>query len=99
MFFYQIHLYPIFSMVRVQQKIKFGQSLLEYFTLREWRFLNKNALSMSKYLTKEDLDIFYMANATFDIDEYLKMTIYGARTYCLKENPKSVEFWKKYLTL
>lgn len=86
-------------MVRVQEKIRFGSKLLEYFTLREWRFLNKKGLAVGKAMTPEDLDIFYMANVDFDIDDFLKMAILGARTYCMKENPKSMPFWRKYLIL
>lgn len=86
-------------MVRVQEKIKFGMKLLEYFTLREWRFLNKNALQLGKHLSPEDLEIFYLSNVEFDVDDYLRMAILGARTFILKENPKNIPFWRKVFKL
>lgn len=84
-------------MIRVQNKISVGLEVLQYFTLREWDFRNKNAIALTGALDSDDQEIFYMANVKFDIEDYMKTAILGARKYCMKENPKSLPFWRVYL--
>ncbi|KAI4461604.1 male sterility protein 2-related [Holotrichia oblita] len=88
------------SMVRVQNKITFGLELLEYFSTRNWLFINNNALNLEKGLSKEERQKFPVTSCiNLDPDKYLEDCLYGARTYCLKENPKSLLFCRIYIRL
>lgn len=86
-------------MVRLQKKISIGLALLQYFTLREWHFCNEKSLNVQKDFTKEDLKLFYMFNADFDVDMYLLTALLGTRKYCLKEDLKTLPRSRKYLAL
>lgn len=86
-------------MVRVQEKISVGLEVLQYFTMREWKFKNTKSMSLCKSITPEDFKIFYLQNVTYDVKEYLTYSLLGARQYCLKENPNSIPFWRKVIKM
>lgn len=87
-------------MVRVQNKITFGLQLLEYFSMRNWLFINNNTLSLERGLSKDERQKFPTTSCiNLDPEIYLEDCIYGARTYCLKENPKTLPFCRIYVKL
>jgi len=72
-------------MVRVQKRIKIGMEVLQYFTMRDWDFKNTNGKELTNLLDPEDREIFYMANASYDIEDYFKWAVLGSRIYIMKE--------------
>ncbi|KAJ9586188.1 hypothetical protein L9F63_020162, partial [Diploptera punctata] len=72
-------------MVRVQNRISIGLEVLQYFTMRDWNFNNKNLLSIKTILSEEDRETFFIDNIDYDIERYIADSILGARTYCVKE--------------
>ncbi|RZF32453.1 hypothetical protein LSTR_LSTR013397 [Laodelphax striatellus] len=77
-------------MVRVQNRIKVGMEVLQYFTIRNWYFKISKARSLTHKMNPRDREIFYLENCTYDIDEYLKTSMLGARQYCMKEPLSSI---------
>lgn len=86
-------------MVRIQKRIKLGMHLLQYFTLREWKFRNKKFVAVLESVPDNERDIFYSTNVEFNIDVYIKDIILGARKYTLKEKDKDIPGAKRYLWL
>lgn len=83
----------------MQKRIKLGMHLLQYFTLREWKFKNDEFLRVIDLIPEDEMNTFYTTNIKFDFDEYLTDIILGTRLYCLKEDPKNIPWAKKYLKL
>lgn len=72
-------------MVHVQNRIKLGMELLQYFTMRNWIFIIKDLTSVLDQLSPEEQKIFFLANNEINLPEYMKNAILGARVYCMKE--------------
>ncbi|XP_039296931.1 putative fatty acyl-CoA reductase CG5065 [Nilaparvata lugens] len=77
-------------MVRVQNRIKVGMAVLQYFTMRNWYFKIAKARSLTNKMNERDREIFYLENCSYDIDEYLRTSMLGARQYCMKEPLSSI---------
>ena len=58
---------------------------MEYFTTKDWNFQNSNTISLGDSLDKQDKKLFYFTKFDYDIEEYLKDVILGARKYCIKD--------------
>ncbi|XP_049861196.1 putative fatty acyl-CoA reductase CG5065 isoform X1 [Schistocerca gregaria] len=86
-------------MVRLQNRISNGLKVLQYFTLRQWNFDNKEILELSSRMTKEDCETFYMANVEYDVDSYLLACVLGARQYCMKEPLSSLPRARRHLKM
>ena len=72
-------------MVRVQNRIGLGCKLLQYFTMRQWRFKIDRFMSIYDKISDEERDIFYTTNAKYTMEGYMKDCILGARVFCMKE--------------
>lgn len=79
-----------FSMIHVQKKIQCGLDVLQYFTTHQWRFPNAKLLAIREAMNPVDKEIFTLDFEGIAIIPYLTNTVLGARTYLLKENPKSL---------
>lgn len=77
-------------MVRIYKKVAMGLELLQFFTTRQWKFNDKNYLSLWKTVNAEDRRRFPSDFSQLNTDEYLKRIVLGARQYCMKEDPKSI---------
>lgn len=86
-------------MVRIQNRIRLGMELLQYFTLREWKFKTKQFLQLHDTVVEREHSMFYTSNIDFDIDKYIKVIILGTRQYCMKENLKSLPRARIYLRM
>ncbi|KAK3911267.1 Putative fatty acyl-CoA reductase, partial [Frankliniella fusca] len=86
-------------MVRVQAKIKSGHDLLMFFTMREWKFHNRNGRdTLWPSLNAQDRETFFMNNVLpVDKEKYLERAIFGTRTYCLKESPGTIKYCRRRL--
>jgi alcohol-forming fatty acyl-CoA reductase len=75
-------------MVHVQNRISQGLEVLQFFTMRSWVFYSQKFKDLSKSLSKEEYDMFFVdtdAVPASDEREYLKNCLLGARQYILKE--------------
>lgn len=73
-------------MVYVQNRIKLGMVLLQYFTMRNWIFRSGKFIALAATVPDSDKEDFYTTNTRYDIDTYMKDAILGARVFCMKES-------------
>ncbi|KAF6209171.1 hypothetical protein GE061_014916 [Apolygus lucorum] len=72
-------------MMRVQNKIRNGCEVLKYFTMRTWNVNIDKTLSLHDRLSKEEQEMFFLANIDTNMEEMMKHAILGTKVYCLKE--------------
>ena len=72
-------------MIHVQKKIYVGLFVLQFFTMRNWKFPCPNYKNIFSKLSPEEQEMFNMDPERIDVVKYLKKVILGGRQYCLKE--------------
>ncbi|CRL01949.1 CLUMA_CG015216, isoform A [Clunio marinus] len=77
-------------LVKVQKRVSQGLKVLQYYTTREWIFINENFLKLHRELNDVDKKKFSCDLFQIDITEYLLNFIKGTRYYLLKESPESL---------
>ncbi|XP_063628672.1 putative fatty acyl-CoA reductase CG5065 [Cydia splendana] len=77
-------------MVKLQQRISAGLQTFQYYWLNEWHFHNENFLALRGHISKEDDDTFYTDIKMVNWNSYIRDYIFGARTYCCKEDPATL---------
>ena len=65
-------------------------SCLNFYTIRQWRFVSDNAIHLLDKLTDEDRRVFYFDVREIDWREYIRNYVLGARKYILQEADDSV---------
>lgn len=86
-------------MVRIQRRISTGLEVLQYFTMRQWRFRNERAVSVEDNMSERDKEIFYITNTKYDIEKYMLDCILGARQYCMKEPLSSLPKARRHMKM
>ena len=87
---YSITSCAIHSMVRVQKRIQSGLKVLQYYTTKNWHFVNNNVKELSRKLDEKDKDIYFCDMSNFDWNQYLLNYVLGARRYCVHEEPDTI---------
>lgn len=60
--------------------------VLQFFTMRDWKFISDNFEGLQKYMSPDELYRFnFDTKNTGDEREYLKTSLLGGRQYCLKD--------------
>lgn len=73
-------------MVHVQKRISVGMEVIQFFTMREWKFKSNNLENLAKLQTPEEDEMFkFDSKNTGDEYDYLKNSFLGARQFCLKD--------------
>lgn len=73
-------------MVHVQKKIAIGMEVLQFFTMRDWKFKSDNFENLANFISPEEghEDMFkFTTHDSGDEYEYLKISLLGARQYCV----------------
>lgn len=65
-------------------------SCLNFYTIRQWRFVSDNAIHLLDKLSDVDRRIFYFDVREIDWRAYIRNYVLGARKYILKEPDDSV---------
>ncbi|XP_015586726.1 fatty acyl-CoA reductase 1 isoform X2 [Cephus cinctus] len=78
-------------LTKLQRKVFTANSALEYFLINQWKFRNEKMLNLLTDLPTEDLDTFGYDYWNFDIVEYFRGCLIGAKVYLLKEDMNKVE--------
>ncbi|XP_066995732.2 putative fatty acyl-CoA reductase CG5065 isoform X2 [Anabrus simplex] len=78
------------SMVRLQRRISIGLEVLQYFTMRPWYFDTTEAQRVGTRMTSKELEKFYIANVEYNVNDYMRDCILGARQYVVKEPLSSI---------
>ncbi|XP_020291385.1 putative fatty acyl-CoA reductase CG5065 [Pseudomyrmex gracilis] len=84
-------------LIRVQNRVKTGLELLQYYTMKQWIFRNDNLRDLQQRLCPSDRDTFFMDTKLFSWNEYVLNYILGVRQYCLKEHPSTLPRAKRVL--
>lgn len=77
-------------MVRLQRKIHDGLNLLQFFTVRQWIFNSQNFLDLENEMSDVDKRIFNINFKVMQIDEYMLLSVLGARQYLMKEDLSTI---------
>lgn len=76
----------LISMVHVQKRISVGMEVIQFFTMRNWKFIADNLEGLLDTLTEKEKIMFYFdSKSEGDEREYLLNSLLGGRQYCLKE--------------
>ncbi|CAH0382773.1 unnamed protein product [Bemisia tabaci] len=86
-------------MLRIQGKISDGLKVLQYFTTREWRFLNDKVIALRHSMSQVDQDLFFLNFEDIEPVSYVKTCILGARVYILKEPLSSIPRCRRNLKI
>lgn len=76
--------------------------VISYFSMREWKFSNKNLQSLWCKLEAEDRRMFPFSMKNFDLKNYMHFCIKGIRVYLVKdpmETVKAAKIKHKLLTV
>lgn len=77
-------------MLKVYKKIHRFCDVIYYFTDGEWNFSNNNVQQLWNKMTPQDQQIFFFDMSQLNWSEVINMSMYGIRTYLMKEDPNTI---------
>lgn len=73
-------------MVYIQKRISVGMDVLQFFTMREWKFKSDKFEGLIEHQSPEEKVAFdFDSSAPSDEYEYIKNSVIGARVYCTRD--------------
>lgn len=78
-------------MLKMYAKTENMIDLLYEFSIRQWKFDNKNTRQLWLSLSKDDRNTFQFSLKSFDWKSYIQSYYYGIRTHILHEDLSNVE--------
>ncbi|RZF42062.1 hypothetical protein LSTR_LSTR006655 [Laodelphax striatellus] len=84
-------------MVRMQSKLDKAAKCLEYFSTRQWRFLDNNVQALNVSLSIADRKEFPFDVSRIDWPQYIESYVLGIRHFIFKEHPSSLPEARKQL--
>ncbi|XP_054279602.1 putative fatty acyl-CoA reductase CG5065 [Macrosteles quadrilineatus] len=85
------------NMVRIQNKLDKAAKCLEYFSTRQWRFLDDNVRMLNQSLSLEDRTEFAFDVSRIQWSKYIEDYVLGIRQFIFKESPNSLPAARKQL--
>lgn len=82
--------FAFFRMMRIYKKIHKFCEVIGYFTTQRWYFANANVQKLWSSLDPDDQKMFFFNMADIEWSEVIGLSIYGIRTYLLKEDPSTI---------
>lgn len=76
--------------LQVYKKIHKFCDILGYFTTNQWHFSNANVQRLWQRLSPADRDLFFFNMADMNWSEAINLSIFGIRTYLMKEDPATI---------
>lgn len=70
----------------VQERVKTGMKLLQYYTTKEWEFRQDCMKKVHFEMNPSDREEFFMETSIISWRDYILIYILGARQYCLKDD-------------
>ncbi|XP_075988839.1 putative fatty acyl-CoA reductase CG5065 [Anticarsia gemmatalis] len=77
-------------MIKMQKRINYGLQVLQYYTTKEWHFVNNNFTALQNRISRNDAEVFYTDVKVINWSRYIRDYIKGAREYCVKEDPANL---------
>lgn len=65
---------------------------LEFYTMRQWHFVNRNAVKLIDKMSTEDRSIFNFDVSLIDWQSYMVNYVHGVRTYLVKDELSTLPF-------
>lgn len=87
----------LYRMVRVQNKLYKAAKCLEYFSTRQWRFIDENVRLLNGTLSAEDRAEFPFDVSQIEWAKYIEDYVLGIRHFIFKEHPSSLPVARKQL--
>ncbi|XP_030370365.1 putative fatty acyl-CoA reductase CG5065 [Scaptodrosophila lebanonensis] len=84
-------------LVKIQKRISTGLKLLQYYTTKDWVFINDRFQEMSNKLSLTDQHIFDTSVSQVNWERYISNYIVGMRTYILGESAATLPHARKVL--
>lgn len=84
-------------MVRIQRKLDKAAKCLEYFSTRQWRFIDDNVKSLNGFLSVEDKAEFNFDVSKIKWSNYIEDYVLGIRHFIFKEHPSSLQLARRKL--
>lgn len=63
---------------------------LEFYTMRQWHFVNRNAVKLIDKMSTEDRKIFNFDVRSIDWPSYMESYVHGVRTYLVKDESSTL---------
>ncbi|CAB3233870.1 unnamed protein product [Arctia plantaginis] len=77
-------------MIKMQKRINYGLEVLQYYTTKEWYFVNDNFAALKDQISNQDNNVFYTDLRAINWNKYIRNYIRGAREYVVKEDPSTL---------
>lgn len=77
-------------MLQVYKKIHKFCDVIYYFTNGRWYFTNNNVQNLWQKLSPEDQQVFFFDMAQLNWSDVIRQSMFGIRTYLMKEDPSTV---------
>lgn len=77
-------------MLQVYRKIHRFCDVIYYFTNGQWYFTNTNVQQLWNKLTPQDQRLFFFNMAELNWSETIDQSMFGIRTYLMKEDPNTI---------
>lgn len=90
MLIYSLSSLSTFRILQVYKKIHKFCTILAYFTTNKWEFSNKNVQRLWAKLDAEDRKLFFFDISDMNWSEAINLSIFGIRTYLMKEDPSTI---------
>jgi fatty acyl-CoA reductase len=71
--------------VRFYTKADRAMACLNFYTVRQWRFISDNAIRLLDKLSANDRDTFYFDVRKINWQDYISAYVHGTRKYILKD--------------
>lgn len=84
-------------MARIQEKLDKAAKCLEYFSTRQWRFIDDNVRLLNRSLSAEDRAEFAFDVSQIQWSKYIEDYVLGIRHFIFKEHPNSLPACRKQL--
>lgn len=86
-------------MCHIQNRIKKGFEVFEYYANNQWDFENSKALKIREKLNKRECNNYQVHGDDLDIDAYFEDCIRAARLYIMKETPETLPAAHRHLKM
>ncbi|CAG9794360.1 unnamed protein product [Diatraea saccharalis] len=85
------------NMITLNSRLQGMNSVLAFFSKREWKFDTRNVQMLRRRLTPQDAAIYNLDPNTIDWNEHYKNFVKGVRKYLLKERDEDIEKAKHHM--
>lgn len=83
--------------MRLYDKVHRALSCLDFYVVREWKFVTNNCIELLEKMSTEDRQVFYFDVREINWESYITNYILGCRRFLLKDNLDSLPIARRNL--